>query len=172
MLYVHFLRQQPEFIIHYILGLFVIISLVSFLVPPQDVNARIALLITTLLVLVTVFNGVIDNSPKAREGPTALGLWMFSMLLFVFAAFMFNCVTMLQRRRKDIGTSAPSSSMKPGLLPMVIDNKGADLDIGDAEVATKGYVKKSKSNLVDFVTLGLLLTLFVIYIVVYVYFFY
>ena len=136
--------------------------------PPEDVNARIALLITTLLVLVTVFNEVIETSPKAREGPTALGLWMFSMLLFLFTAFAFHCALVVHRRRQEVIAPTSYSSIKNGLPPREKDNHDADFNAGDAEVAANGDAKKSKFNLVDVVALGVLFILFVIYIVVYV----
>ena len=90
-----FRRKYRKYIINYYLssGLFVIISWVSFLVPAEDINARIALLITTLLVLVTVFNGVIEMSPKADNGQTSLDVWMFSMLVFILLAFILASTT-------------------------------------------------------------------------------
>ena len=47
-------------------GLFVLVSWISFLIPPDIVPGRMALLITLFLVLVNIFNNVNTNSPKAR----------------------------------------------------------------------------------------------------------
>ena len=57
-----------SYIITYYLpsGLFVLVSWISFLIPPDIVPGRMALLITLFLVLVNIFNNVNTNSPKAR----------------------------------------------------------------------------------------------------------
>ena len=74
-------------------GLFVVVSWISFVVPPDVIPGRMALLITLFLVLVNIFNTVTTNTPKA-EGLTAIEIWMLSCLLFVFGALvgedMFN----------------------------------------------------------------------------------
>ena len=46
-------------------GLFVVVSWVSFVIPPDSVPGRIALIITTLLVLVNIANTVFAVSPAA-----------------------------------------------------------------------------------------------------------
>ena len=91
-------RRYWRHIVNYYLAsaLFVILSWVSFLVPQDDVGSRIALLVTMLLVLVTVLNGVIDSSPNAREGPTALSFWMFSMVFFMTMS-MFMSIFLLSK---------------------------------------------------------------------------
>ena len=70
-----------------ILGLFVVVSWISFVVPPDVIPGRMALLITLFLVLVNIFNTVTTNTPKA-EGLTAIETWMLSCLLFVFGALV------------------------------------------------------------------------------------
>ena len=61
-------RHVMSYIITYYLpsGLFVLVSWISFLIPPDIVPGRMALLITLFLVLVNIFNNVNTNSPKAR----------------------------------------------------------------------------------------------------------
>ncbi len=68
-------------------GLFVVVSWISFVVPPDVIPGRMALLITLFLVLVNIFNTVTTNTPKA-EGLTAIEIWMLSCLLFVFGALV------------------------------------------------------------------------------------
>lgn len=46
-------------------GLFVVVSWVSFVIPPDSVPGRIALLITTLLVLINIANSAFASSPAA-----------------------------------------------------------------------------------------------------------
>ena len=68
-------------------GLFVVVSWVSFLVPPEVVPGRMAMLITLFLVLINIFNTVTTNSPNA-EGMNAITAWMLVCILFVFGALI------------------------------------------------------------------------------------
>ena len=47
-------------------GLFVVVSWISFVVPPDIIPGRMALLVTLFLVLVNIFNTVTTNTPKAE----------------------------------------------------------------------------------------------------------
>ena len=66
---------------HYIItcylpsGMFVIVSWISFLIPPEVVPGRMALLVTLLLVLINIFNNVTSITPNT-DGMTAIGSWM------------------------------------------------------------------------------------------------
>ena len=57
---------------HYIItcylpsGMFVMVSWISFLIPPDVVPGRMTLLITIFLVLVNIFNTITTNIPKAE----------------------------------------------------------------------------------------------------------
>ena len=168
-------RRHWKYIFNYYLssGLFVVISWVSFLVPSGDVNARMALLITALLILVTVYNSAIEMSPKASEGPTAIGFWMFSMLIFVLLAFICHCITMLQRKSKDSKRSALGKHPRKQLTQ--INNLGM-IEPGNIKetaysTTLQGESKKQKhqpnSNALDLIILLVLLILFLSYIVIY-----
>ena len=50
----------------FVSGLFVVVSWISFVVPPDVIPGRMALLITLFLVLVNIFNSVTTNTPKAE----------------------------------------------------------------------------------------------------------
>ena len=43
-----------------------VVSWISFVVPPDVIPGRMALLITLFLVLVNIFNSVTTNTPKAE----------------------------------------------------------------------------------------------------------
>ena len=73
--------------INNLLGLFVIVSWISFLIPMDVIPGRMALLVTLFLVLVNIFNTVTTNTPKA-EGLTAIEAWMLACILFVFGALI------------------------------------------------------------------------------------
>ena len=68
-------------------GLFVVVSWVSFLIPPEVVPGRMALLITLFLVLTNIFNTITNISPNV-EGMTAISSWMIACMFFVFLALL------------------------------------------------------------------------------------
>ena len=47
-------------------GLFVVVSWVSFLIPPEVVPGRMALLVTLFLVLTNIFNTITNISPNVE----------------------------------------------------------------------------------------------------------
>ena len=67
------------------------------MIPPEEVSGRVAILITMILVLVTIFNGVLEKTPRASSGSTAIIVWMLSMFMFVFAAFCGYCVSLVYK---------------------------------------------------------------------------
>ncbi|XP_023344754.1 glycine receptor subunit alpha-1 [Eurytemora carolleeae] len=93
-------RHVSHYLITYYLpsGLFVVVSWISFVVPPDVIPGRMALLITLFLVLVNIFNTVTSNTPKA-EGLTAIEAWMLSCILFVFGALVEYAVILFQSQR-------------------------------------------------------------------------
>lgn len=170
-------RRYWGYVVNYYItsALFVYISWISFLVPGDDVNARIALLITMLLVLVTVSNGVIDNSPAARDGSTALGLWMFSMVLFIFIALGCHCIAIIIRRKKvvrynnvkkyyscpEIQLPNTDSSSTPVATR---DENGHNFDTEDLKAQ-----KSKKYYLIDSGIFTMLTILFLLYLMVYIF---
>ena len=75
-------RKVSHYIITYYLpsGMFVIVSWISFLVPPEIVPGRMTLLVTVFLVLVNIFNTITTNIPKA-EGLTGTDLYKLGQKL-------------------------------------------------------------------------------------------
>ena len=49
---------------------------------------RCALLITTLLVLVNIFNSVVATTPSDADGLTALAFWIVACIIFTFASLL------------------------------------------------------------------------------------
>merc|ERR1712113_151846 len=96
-------RYVSTYIITYYLpsGLFVIVSWISFLIPPDIIPGRMALLVTLFLVLVNIFNTVTTNTPKA-EGLTAIEAWMLSCILFVFGALVEYAIILMQKQTEAI----------------------------------------------------------------------
>ena len=82
-------RNMMKYLYIYYLpsGLFVVVSWVGFLIPPEVVPGRMAMLITLFLVLINIFNIVTSNSPNV-EGMTAIAAWMLVCIFFVFGALV------------------------------------------------------------------------------------
>ena len=80
---------SPRYLYIYYLpsGIFVVVSWVSFVIPPEVVPGRMALLVTLFLVLTNIFNTITNISPNV-EGMTAISLWMIACMFFVFLALL------------------------------------------------------------------------------------
>jgi hypothetical protein len=72
---------------------------VSFLIPPEVVPGRMAMLITLFLVLINIFNLVTSNSPNV-EGMTAIAAWMLVCIMFVFFA-LIGYAFLLWKKKKS-----------------------------------------------------------------------
>ena len=84
-------RKMSHYIITYYFpaGMFVIVSWISFLVPPESVPGRMTILVTVFLVLVNIFNSITSNIPKA-DGLTAIESFIIVCIIFVFGALIGN----------------------------------------------------------------------------------
>ena len=51
-------------------------------------NFRVGLLITTLLVLVNIFNSMLTTTPGEADGLTALAVWIVACIIFVFLSLL------------------------------------------------------------------------------------
>ena len=78
-------REYEACVINYYLPstIFVVVSWISFLIPPDVIPGRMGLLITLLLVLINLFNSIKD--PPATS-PSALDVWILSCIFFVTLA--------------------------------------------------------------------------------------
>ena len=67
-------------------GMFVVVSWISFLVPPDIVPGRMALLVTVFLVLINIFNTITTNIPKAD------GMYKMTSAWFNYEIFHENII--------------------------------------------------------------------------------
>merc|ERR1719242_1327387 len=106
---------------HYIItcylpsGMFVIVSWISFLIPPDIVPGRMTLLITVFLVLVNIFNTITTNIPKAK-GLTAIEAWVIVCVLFVFGALIEYAGILLQMKMRASTRKLPLKKQSPPQL--------------------------------------------------------
>ncbi|XP_050712667.1 glutamate-gated chloride channel-like [Eriocheir sinensis] len=93
-------------------GLFVCVSWLTFLVPPDQIPGRMVLTITTLLTLVSMFAAVKQESPKVSYAK-AVDQWMIMCVVFVFLVLLEFTVVIrmyeLGRRAAAKGASNVSS---------------------------------------------------------------
>ena len=94
-------RNMMKYLYIYYLpsGLFVVVSWVGFLIPPEVVPGRMAMLIILFLVLINIFNIVTSNSPNV-EGMTAITAWMLVCIFFVFGALV-GYIYLLWKKKKS-----------------------------------------------------------------------
>ena len=58
------------------------VCLYSFLIPPEVYPGRIALLLTTLLVLINIFIGVMETTPMSGQ-INQMQFWLMTCIIFV-----------------------------------------------------------------------------------------
>jgi len=80
-------------------SLFVALSWLSFLIPPEVVPGRMALLVTLLLVLVNIFLRVSASVPASTR-ITAMGLWIIGGIMSVALALAeYGVILYVNRNR-------------------------------------------------------------------------
>jgi len=96
-------RKQMQYVIQVYLPscMFVIVSWVSFMVKPEVVPGRMAMLVTLFLVLINIFNSVREQAPISSR-LNAVDLYLVVCIFFVFTALLEYAVIllMLKKRRK------------------------------------------------------------------------
>merc|ERR1719260_148274 len=96
-------RKQMQYVIQVYLPscMFVIVSWVSFMVKPEVVPGRMAMLVTLFLVLINIFNSVREQAPISSR-LNAVDLYLVVCIFFVFAALIEYAVILLllKKRRK------------------------------------------------------------------------
>ena len=60
---IELIRRRTEYVYNYMSpsALWVVASWAIFIIPPGNVNARVAIFITMILILVTIFNGLVEK---------------------------------------------------------------------------------------------------------------
>merc|ERR1719244_1380184 len=95
-------RKQMQYQIQVYLPsfMFVIVSWVSFLVKPEVVPGRMAMLVTLFLVLINIFNSVREQAPISSR-LNAVDLYLVVCVFFVFSALMeYAAILMLLKKRR------------------------------------------------------------------------
>jgi len=111
-------RKQMQYVVQVYLpsAMFVIVSWVSFLVKPEVVPGRMAMLVTLFLVIINIFNSVREQAPISSR-LNAVDLYLVICIFFVFAALIEYAVILLllKKRRK------PRRTIDEGLQTLFIN---------------------------------------------------
>merc|ERR1712013_564315 len=95
-------RKQMQYVVQVYLPsfMFVVTSWVSFLIKPEVVPGRMALLVTLFLVLINIFNSVREQAPISSR-LNAVDLYLVVCVFFVFSALMeYAAILMLLKKRR------------------------------------------------------------------------
>ena len=90
-------KKQTFFQVYLPSMMFVAVSWVSFLIKPDIVPGRMALLVTMLLVLINVFNGVKAKAPKSTD-LNAVDLYLVVCIGTVFLALFEYALVLLKEK--------------------------------------------------------------------------
>ena len=74
---------------------------ISFLIPPNKIPGRVALLITISLCMFNTLNSVARDVPPTDKNPTALVRWIIGCLLFILSAMCEYGFLLLLRQSKS-----------------------------------------------------------------------
>ena len=162
------IRRRSEYVYNYMStsALCVIASWASFVIPPGDANARVAIFITMILVLVTIFNAVVDKTPVAAGGTSAIIIWMLAMFMFVFVAFLGYCVALLaEKRRAVIRGTKTMKSFKD--VANRVTNNSYGVTKKSPMKEQKPHMKYFRTHKWDLISLVILFLSFAIFVITY-----
>merc|ERR1712018_862045 len=113
-------QMQSMFQVYLPSCMFVVVSWVSFLIKPEVVPGRMALLVTLFLVLINIFNSVRERAPISSR-LNAVDFYLVICIFLVFTALLEYAVILLllKKQRK------PEYSINAGLKKM-FDNSNGD----------------------------------------------
>ena len=123
-------RYYAQQILHYYFPtlIFVAVSWMSFIIPPEVIPGRMALLITVLLVLVDLYRTIIRTQPPSKS-PTFLVIWMIACITFVTMTLLEYFLLLLRQRlniwknaNKPLGEPCAKSWFQNG-TPDIINQK-------------------------------------------------
>ncbi len=72
----------------------------SFLINPEIVPGRVALLLTLMLVLINFFNGIQEKIPRSKE-LTAIGIYLLGIIILAFFSLFEYAILLLRARMRQ-----------------------------------------------------------------------
>ena len=120
---IQLIRMQMQYLIQVYLPscMFVVVSWVSFLIKPEVVPGRMALLVTLFLVLINIFNSVRERAPISSR-LNAVDLYLVICIFLVFGALMeYAAILLLLKKRRK-----PKYTIDSGLKNMFSSTNGSN----------------------------------------------
>merc|ERR1711974_540412 len=115
-----------------------IVSWVSFMVKPEVVPGRMAMLVTLFLVLINIFNSVREQAPISSR-LNAVDLYLVVCVFFVFSALMeYAAILLLLKKRRR-----PRKTIDEGLKSVFPVVAAGAAGAGGAGGAGNGDVNQS-----------------------------
>jgi len=119
----HRMRMQNLIQVYLPSTMFVMTSWVSFLIKPEVIPGRMALLITLFLVLTNIFNGVKADAPASKR-LNAVDLYLVVCIFLVFAALVeYSVILYIQKKVKRLTSCSKNIPRDQDLSPEVTPNK-------------------------------------------------
>jgi len=112
---IRLVRKTMQFLVQVYLPsfMFVVVSWVSFLIKPEVVPGRMALLVTLFLVLINIFNSVRERAPISSR-LNAIDFYLVMCIFLVFGALLeYGVILLLLKKRRK-----PQYSIDAGLQKM------------------------------------------------------
>jgi len=94
-------------------GLFVIVAWLSLFLPPESIPGRVAMAMTTLLTLASMFGAVRQNTPRVSY-VSALDIWMCICIVFVFFTLLEYVIViyLIYQKKTPHEKKEPGSEMR------------------------------------------------------------
>ena len=86
----------------------------SFLIPPEAIPGRVAMLLTLFLCMINTLNSVAKESPKAGGVASSLVIWIAACLVFILVA-IFEYICILFKARLYAGPGKVDTEGGPSL---------------------------------------------------------
>ena len=190
-------KTQVLFQIYMPSFMFVLASWISFIIKPDVVPGRMSMLVVILLVQINLFNNSKDKAPAANKGINAVDLYLFFSMFLVFAALMEYAFVLVLLRSMPcrILKKIRGINLEDGLDSNSTNLNGSNLNMNQTHSSTDrarmdqdSWTTENKRNQhdqdgvgenlirakqmicdrIDFISLCLAATVFVIFHVIYV----
>merc|ERR1719474_2248757 len=135
-------------------AMFVMMSWVSFYVPPDVVPARIVLLVTLCLVLINMFNSTTTRIPVSNA-VTAMEVWLLACMLLVFLSLVEYAIILrkivvhqrnIERRRRQQMKQRNSDAHNGPSLALLLQKEEENGEVHSKMTEVAKLMKSGKEN--------------------------
>merc|ERR1719474_1372983 len=135
-------------------AMFVMMSWVSFFVPPDIVPARIVLLVTLCLVLINMFNSTTTRIPVSNA-VTAMEVWLLACIILVFLTLVEYAIILrrivihqrnLEQRRRQKMKQRNSDAHNGPSLALLLQKEEENGEVHSKMTEVAKLMKSGKEN--------------------------